>query len=421
MTNPTVHVIGAGLAGLSAALALASKGTRVALYEAAGQAGGRCRSYHEPALDMEIDNGNHLVLSGNRATMRYADMLGTRGELVGPAKAEFEFFDLTTGERWRLRPNPGRLPRWIFNPKRRVPGTRGLDYLSLAKLLFAKKNATIGDTMPCSGLLYDRLWRPILLAALNTDPKEASAALAAAVIRESLALGGNASRPLIAKNGLSHAFIDPALAKLETLGGTVSFGRRLRAIRIDAGRAAALDFGEGPIALGTGDRVVLATPASVAAGLLPDLIAPTEHRSIINGHFRAEAPPGTPAMLGMINSTVEWVFVFPGRISITVSGADHLLDVPREELAETFWREIKAATGLDGNPPRWQVIKEKRATFAATPSENAKRPKAATAWKNLVLAGDYTATGLPATIEGAIRSGFQAADLTQSALRSSIQ
>ena len=415
---PTVHVIGAGLSGLSAALALAGKGTRVALYEAAGQAGGRCRSYHEAALDMEIDNGNHLVLSGNRATMRYADMLGTRGELVGPVKALFHFFDIESGERWRIKPNGGRFPHWIFYHRRRVPGTRWRDYLTLGRLLFAKKGATIGETMQCSGVLYDRLWRPILLAALNTDPKEASAALAAAVIRESLALGAGASRPLIARNGLSSAFVDPALKMLEAKGAAIAFGKRLRSIRIENDRAAALDFGDGPVELPPQDRVVLAVPFWVAGALLPGLVVPSEHRSIVNGHFRVDAPAGTPDMLGLVNSTVEWIFAFPGRVSITISGADHLLDTPREELAEIFWREIKAATGLDGDPPRWQVIKEKRATFAAIPSEDARRPKAATVWQNLVLAGDYTATGLPATIEGAIRSGFHAADLTQSALRS---
>ena len=262
---------------------------------------------------------------------------------------------------------------------------------------------------------------PSFSAALNTDPKEASAALAAGVIRESLALGGNASRPLIARNGLSHAFIDPALMKIEAQGGSIALGRRLRSFRIEAERVVGLDFADGSIDLGPEDRVVLAVPASVAIGLLPGLVAPTEHRSIINGHFRVEAPPGTPAMLGMINSTVEWIFVFPGRISITISGADHLLDTPRDELADLFWREIKAATGLDDDLPRWQVIKEKRATFAATPSEDAKRPTAAQGWRNLVLAGDYTATGLPATIEGAIRSGFLAAELTRSAMRSTLK
>ena len=98
----------------------------------------------------------------------------------------------------------------------------------LAALLTAKKGATIGEAMSCSGPLYERLWRPLLLAALNTDPADASAALAAAVVKETLALGGRACRPLVAVNGLSRAFVDPALKSLEAHGASIRFGRRLR-------------------------------------------------------------------------------------------------------------------------------------------------------------------------------------------------
>jgi uncharacterized protein with NAD-binding domain and iron-sulfur cluster len=105
------------------------------------------------------------------------------------------------------------------------------------------------------------------------------------------------------------------------------------------------------------------------------------------------------------------VFAFPGRISVTTSNADRFMNEPRASLADAIWREVCAVTGLSGERPAWQIVRERRATFAATPEENAKRPGAQTAWRNLFLAGDWTATGLPATIEGAIRSGNRAADL----------
>ena len=416
MAEAGVHIAGAGLSGLAAALTLAKTGKRVALYEAAGQAGGRCRSYQDAVLGMEIDNGNHLVLSGNRDTMRYADMLGTRSQLTGPEQAEFAFVDISKSERWLLRPNAGRLPWWIFSPDRRAPGTRAMDYLSFGRLMFAGKGARIADVMPCSGRLYDVLWRPILLAALNTEPGEASASLAGAVVRESLALGGKACRPLIAAQGLSSAFVNPALTQLAATGAAVQFGQRLKRVVFEGGRVTGLDFGDQQVEIGPGESVILAVPSWVASELVPGLTVPGAQRAIINGHFRFEAPRGTAAMLGVVGGTAEWIFAFPGRLSITVSGADRLLEYSREELAAMFWADIQAALGISQPMPAWQVLKEKRATFAAVPEENAKRPVARTRWQNLFLAGDYTATGLPATIEGAIRSGFLAARLAGSGL-----
>ena len=100
-----------------------ARGTVWSLHEAAGQAGGRCRSYHDPVLDMVIDNGNHLLLSANHAALSYLETIGAQGRLAGPPAAEFAFMDLASGERWTVRINAGRLPWWIFDRSRRVPGT----------------------------------------------------------------------------------------------------------------------------------------------------------------------------------------------------------------------------------------------------------------------------------------------------------
>jgi hydroxysqualene dehydroxylase len=410
----TIHIIGAGVSGLAAAVRLASSGRTVAVHEATSQAGGRCRSYHDPALDMMIDNGNHLVLSGNRAVLDYLEAIGTRDQLVGPATARFPFIDLKTGMRWTLRANDGRVPWWIFDPGRRVPRTSAADYLSLLPLLRAGPNAAIGDVMKCSGVLYEKLVGPLLLAALNTEPPSGSAALAAAVIRETLAAGGRSYRPLIARDGLSAALIDPALRFIERKGGTISFGHRLRALTYDSGRVMALDFGEESVPLADDDAVVLAVPPVVAASVVPDLQTPTAFRAIVNAHFRIEPPAGVEAITGVVNGTVEWLFAFRDRLSVTISCADRLLDVPREELAARLWDEVATIAGIAAPLPPWQIVRERRATFAALPEENAKRPGAGTEWSNLFLAGDWTATGLPATIEGAIRSGNKAAEMAAS-------
>ncbi|WP_088347881.1 MULTISPECIES: hydroxysqualene dehydroxylase HpnE [Rhodomicrobium] len=410
MSKPVIHIIGAGLAGLAAAVRLKDAGADIALHEATSQAGGRCRSYHDATLGITIDNGNHVILSGNHTALAYLDLIGGRDRLTTPEGAIFPFVDLATGERWTLRPNDGRLPWWVFDTGRRVPGTRARDYFGAAPLMWAGRDKTIADVMRCSGRLYDRLWHPLLLAALNTDPAESSASLAAATMRETLAKGGRACRPLIASDGLSSAFVEPALRYLEAQGVRVQYGHRLRALGLDERRVAKLDFGEDSVPLAPGDGVVLAVPALVALTLVPGLQAPSQFRSIVNGHFRIAPPPGLAPMTGIVNGTVEWIFAFRDRLSITISGADRLLDTPRETLARNLWKEVSVITGLAEDLPPWQIIRERRATFAALPGEDAKRPATDTAWDNLVLAGDWTATGLPATIEGAIRSGNKAAD-----------
>ncbi len=405
------HIIGAGLAGLSAAVRLAESGRKVALYEAAGQAGGRCRSYYDAGFGAVIDNGNHLLLSGNDAAMRYLKLIGGANRLEGPGRAEFAFADLVTGEHWKLSIGKGRWPSWLFDAARRVPGTKVSDYLEVVPLMWAGRRKTVTDVIPCEGALYKRLWEPLFLAALNTDPREGSAKLAGAILRKTLARGGAACRPLVAE-GLSAAFVEPALAYIEARGGAVSFSRRLRAIAFDASRAGALDFGDGKVAVKEGDAVILAVPPLVAAALVPGLDTPDEFRAILNAHFRVALPPSFPKILGVIGGTVEWIFAFPGRLSITISGADRLIGQPREELAAKLWREVSAVTGLAPALPHWQIVNEKRATIAASPSQDARRPGPKTGWSNFFLAGDWTQTGLPATIEGAVLSGERAALLS---------
>jgi squalene-associated FAD-dependent desaturase len=407
----TVHIIGAGLAGLSAAVELTQRGETVFVHEATNVAGGRCRSYHDQVLGMTIDNGNHLLLSGNHGAMRYLKLLGAEDRLVGPPKSEVPFFDLATQEHWTLRISDGRFPWWIFNSRHRVPGTRALDYLPMARLLWAQKDRAVGEVVRFTGPLYERLMRPLLLAALNIEPSAGSASLAGAVIRETVALGGQATRPLVARDGLGSALIEPALEYLRQRNRPVRMGHQLHKLVASDERVEALDFGADKVALESDDAVILAVPPYAASALVADLKVPTEFRAIVNAHFRIEPAPYQPAILGLINGTTEWVFAFNGRVSTTISAADRLIDTPRDALARTIWSEVAAATGLPGELPPWQIVRERRATFAATPEQDALRPGPQTRFTNVLLAGDWTNTGLPATIESAIRSGRRAADL----------
>jgi hydroxysqualene dehydroxylase len=406
---PHAHIIGGGLAGLSAALDLQDAGWHISLYEAGPALGGRCRSYFDRELGCRIDNGNHLLLSGNRAAMGFLTRIGSRDTLGGPGEPLFPFFDLATGERWTVRPNRGRLPWWIFARNRRVPGARLSEFLSLLSLSRAGATATVAEVLR-PGALYRRLLEPLAIAALNTRPETGSARLLNAVVQETLAEGGAACIPLFPREGLSESFIDPAAAHLTTRGATIRTGSRVAGLTLEGGRVSELALPEGRLPLGPEDKVVLAVPAPVAASLLPDLTVPDAFEAIANLHYRFDAKPGPAGFIGLIGSTAEWVFVKPGIVSITISAANHLADRAPEALAETVWNEVQAALGISAPLPPWRLVREKRATFAATPAQDARRPgPRAAGLANLVLAGDWTATGLPATIEGAIRSGCTAA------------
>lgn len=408
--NGVVHVVGGGLAGLSAAVRLAHQGVKVVLSEAAGQVGGRCRSYYDASLGCIIDNGNHLVLSGNRAVHSYLRLIGARGALTGPPRAEFSFLDLPTKRRWTFRPNESAFPWWIFSSSRRVPGTRARDYFRYSGLLKAGPFSRIGDLVPCEGVLWDSLIRPVLLSVLNTAPEEGSAELAWRVLSETVMRGGHAYRPRVARPTLAMAFLEPALAMLNAHDCPVRLNRRLRRLCLGQGRVEALDFAGGREALGPADTVILATPPWVTSEILPGISAPNDFRAIVNAHFRVVPPKGAPHMLGVTGGVAEWIFAFADRISVTVSAAETYLETPREILAARIWSEVAEAYGLGPVMPPWQIVKEKRATFAATPAQVVRRPGTETiSWSNLLLAGDWIDTGLPSTIESALISGEMAA------------
>jgi hydroxysqualene dehydroxylase len=292
-----------------------------------------------------------------------------------------------------------------------VPDTGLLDYLALIPLIWARQSTLVGDAIRCEGTLYQRLVQPLLLAALNVDPPEGSAGLAGAVVRETLLAGGQACRPLIARDGLSAVLVEPAIRLLQEKGASIRFGHELREFGMAAGSVRDLKFGDDSVAIGPGEAVVMAVPPRPAAALLPGLKTPSKFRAIVNAHFRFDPPKDMPPILGVVGGLVEWLFAFPQRLSVTISNGDRLVDMPREQLAQAIWRDICKAAGVSGELPPWQIVRERRATFEATPEQNALRPRAATTWKNLFLAGDWTDTGLPATIEGSVRSGNWAADL----------
>lgn len=419
-----VHIIGAGLSGLAAAARLTEAGVPVTVYDGAGQAGGRCRSFFDKHLERDIDNGNHLIMSGNKSALGYLDRIGAVDPLTGPEFAIYPFVDVETGARWRVRINDGPIPFWVFDKKWRVPDTSIADYVKAAGIAFAGSDKTVAEVVDRKSALYERFWEPLTLAVLNTTPERGQARLLWRVIRETFLLGGQASRPLVAKRGLGPAFVDPAVAYIEANGGVVRLNARLRAAWMEGGAVASLNFPDETVTLEEGDCVVFALPPTRLKQIMPELDPPTDDASILNVHFRVPGAAlsralGESPFIGMVSSLGQWAFVRDDVVSLTTSasnaiGAD---DQPNEKVVERIWRETRIALDLgEAQYDRVRVIREKRATPDQSPDGVRKRLQAETPYRNLFLAGDHTDTGVPATIEGSIRSGDKAAKLALGAM-----
>lgn len=412
----TVHIVGAGLSGLAAAVRLSERGRKVVLYDQADHAGGRCRSYDDSVLERRIDNGNHLLLSANHAARAYLETVGAGDSLTGPSTAAFPFVDLKSGRRWEVTFADGPLLGRVPLPPRGIPDVTLGQFIDAIRLRRATPETTVAAALDTSAPLYRNFWEPLAVAALNTECAAAAAELLWPVVAETVLRGGRNCRPLVARDGLSESFVDPALAWLARRGAELRLGWRLRALGFAGDRVAALDFA-GSRALEVDGPVVVALPPASAQRVLPELDPPLETRAIVNGHFRVAGklpslPYGSP-LIGVLGGTAEWIFLRRDVISVTVSAADALAEVDESIIAARMWSDIGKAINIDcGNAlPPYRIVKEKRATFAQTPSAVRKRPKPRTRWANLVLAGDWTDTGLPATIEGAIRSGNAAAEV----------
>lgn len=431
----TIHIIGAGIAGLSCAVRCAQGGHAVVLYEAAPRAGGRCRSFEDEGLGCAIDNGNHLVLSGNSATRAYLNDIGGNRTVEEIAPAEFPFFEpnpkesydllpymKSSGElQWAFRPGSPYLPLWLMTSNRRVPATRPGHYLEALKLRSATKRQTVADCVDRKGPLFDRFWQPMTRAVLNTDAEEASAILLWNTIKMTFLKGEAACRPLMFTKGLSAALVTPALRVLEQAGAVIRFQSRARGLRWQHEGVMALRFPEGLLKLEPDDAVVLAVPPDICAELWPEANPPQETRPIVNLHFRLPSPvtlPGGQPFLGLIGLNAQWLFSRGDVLSVTISAATDYVDRPNWELANQIWTEITSILGQNmGRLPPWRVIKERRATIAQTPDVVDRRPGTETILPNLFLAGDWTDTGMPATIEGSVKSGFAAARLAINSLK----
>ena len=435
--RPDVIVVGAGFAGVAAATALAEQGARVMVLETRQRPGGRAYSWTDPATGEIFDNGQHVLASFYDETLRLLERLGTSGALESDPTFRMRLWERGRGE-FEIRcpdlPAPfhwlaalGGCPR--FSAAARITAVT-LPPRAKATLA-AAANGTGGDAArstvsqwldqgPGSDDLAAVLG-PVALAALNERPEDGSAVLFARVLDRLFGAPAAKSGLALPRRGLGD-LIDGFEGYVESRGGSVWYRATVLGVRIESGRAVGVSL------LG-GDRVeagavILTVPHERIPWLLrPEFAAPyqaiaaTPWSPIVSTVHVFDRPVLPSRFVGMVGTETQWAFDrgssggghAVGTVrSAAVRDAERdphaIADETTAELREAFAPARKAAL-LSA-----RVYKERRATMRATPDVQSLRPKTATAVKGLFLAGDWTDTGLPPTIESAVVSGHRAAE-----------
>jgi len=421
-----VAVIGAGYAGLAAAVELAAKGISVTVFEAARELGGRARRVDYRG--MALDNGQHILLGAYRETLRLMRMTG-----ADPAELLLRLpLQLVIPGRFSLQAAPLPAPLHLAFGLLTARGLTWGERLSAVRFMGAMRHRDFrldadigaGKMLTMHGQtsnLRRYLWEPLCIAALNTPLETASAQVFLNVLRDSLAGSRADSDMLLPLTDLTRLFPERAAAFIEGHGGKIFHSKTVLAVKAEAA-GFTLEMRSGPEKF---DRVICAVPPQRLAALTADLpelaaaraqVARFSYQPIYSVFLQYPATTRLPRpMIGLHGGVAQWVFD-RGQINhdagllcavISAEGPHQALD--HDELAQRVDSELRAT--LSGLPqPLWhKVIAEKRATFACSPS--LERPGQATPLPHFHLAGDYTAGDYPATIESAVRSGAIAANL----------
>jgi uncharacterized protein with NAD-binding domain and iron-sulfur cluster len=398
-----IHVVGAGVAGLSAAIAATKDGGEVVVYEAAPQPGGRCRTIR-PADGFAHDNGTHVLFTGNTGALRFLTTIGARDRWFEPEPSGLPVYDA-----------PADLMRFIgLNPlswlreSRRPYGMTLRSFARIVRLAFSSTDRPVAAIVGDCPVMHS-LVEPLTTAMLNTPAAQASSKRLARALRR---LGRpGAAHLLVARNGLSEDLIEPAAATLVARGGSVRAGQRLQGLMTKDARVTGLALTDRTVMLAPEDRVVLALPPGEIRRLLPMLPVPTTHQPILNVHFRIHGFD-IPRFVGLTGTLAQWALVRRDHVSVTVSAAEDVIDRSSAEIAARVWREIAPALarlGLDTATdlePESRIVKEKRATIRQAAEAQPQPPLLP--FSNLALAGDWIGF-LPASIESAVLSGDRAA------------
>lgn len=423
-------VVGGGWAGLAAAVELVQHDVPVTLFEASRQLGGRARCVRFGAL--RVDNGQHLMTGAYRGMLGLMRRLGIAEEDIFLRRRLHLQIRSRSGVALDLRFHDagllGRLRTLLTAHGLGWPGRLGVIRL----MNLAHDPARVPDPDIDVQTLFERtgqsqravdlLWTPLCIGALNTPPKDASAQVFLRVLAETFTPRAETSDLLIPRTDLGTAIPEPALDAIERRGGQVQLAQRVQGLRVENGRIAGIQVGGAELPV---NRLVLAVPPVAALRLLaPHADAAPVVRALRNLDHAPictvylQYPPGVRLereMLGLHDGIGQWVFdrrvcAQPGLMAVVVSSHGPHMAMGNEELGRAVADHLAALYPHWPEPKRRLTIREKRATFLCRPGIDRDRPGVFSGIDGCFLAGDFTATGLPSTLEGAIRSGFECAE-----------
>lgn len=436
-----VVVLGAGYSGLAAATELIMRGHDVTLVEGRALLGGRAHSFVDAKSGLILDNGQHILMGCYRDTLELFRQLGVRNRLYSPPRLEVPF----VSEKGRslmaaTAPDPLHLLSALLG-YRELSWADKFSAIKLALRLRLGENPHLNETVEAwmrrwgqTHNIIRALWEPLCIAALNEPVATGSAHLFGTVIRRSFLAGAADSAILLSRVGLSELFAPEVKMLLKMCSGTLKLQAPVTGLSFTDTALKEIKLSDGTVL--QPEAVVSALPWHVLRGLLPAesklarACGQIQDAPIVSLHLWLDRPILREPFVGMLDSPVHWVFSRdhihganpPGQeghvITAVVSGARDLVDKTGPELEELTLKELvrflPEATGV--RVLHRMVYKARSATFAATPETEPLRPEATTEWSNLWLAGDWTNTGLPATIEGAITSGSRAARAVDEAI-----
>ena len=427
-----VIIIGGGFAGLSAAAELSSAGFRVTLIEQRRFLGGRAFSFFDKNTGLELDNGQHILMGCYENTFRFLEKIGVTDKLYFQKDLCVDFLD-TTGTAYRLSCLPLPAPLHILSGILRFKAislAERISMLNMAKgVMFgntpnSSHDLTITEWLKMLGQgkkTRETLWDIITLAIMNEHPDNSSAAIFRNVMKKAFFSHRRNSRIVLPVVPLSRLFTEAAEIYINKNGGTIEKGIEASALLTGNNSVSGVKLKDGRVF--RGDYYISAVPYySTLLGtefnsVPAELLKPSP---IISIHLLFNKSLTEHTFTALLNSPIQWVFnkekifrdtAYRGLLSIVISGAHEYIDVPSEKLVEMALRELKKVIPATSTARllSCKVIKERHATFSPQPGVDKFRPSQKTSIKNLFLAGDWTDTGLPATIEGAVLSGHKCA------------